>query len=540
MSSDDDITPRFHRGLTLFLALLLCSLLCVAGSGKHLGPVFAFDHPAASARAHFEHWLEVDDALSHGAEWKARTLRTVLGHTGDALGDAIDGYAEVITAQAEVLRDPAPAPTPAPAAKEPAAPSTDDTATVDTATGAAPQPDAAKPEAPKDDAAQDSGGVFGCVPARAPQLPAKDDRATLGELLARLAILQGEAGRTEEMRAATVRLERVGEHALADAIDHAYRVIAAPERRTLSSFDLERLQPGYARERLELRLAQRAQDADALVRLDDQIRERRERLTARYEKVLGLVLGPIALGLIALLAWLLLNRPELPRASATIPPAWPFEEGFAVLTRSFLYGILLAGVSGWACSKYAPAAATMVVALALPLPAIVLTQRGLLAPRGASFVRVFGFVGLSGAAWKWVLVVLALFAADQIGSSLILDLCARAGARMSWVDFVNEGLLGASGAWRVALVVSGVVWLPIAHEILCRGLLFMTMRSRMPAVSAGLWSAALFAAFQNASLPGFLSYVWSGFLYGMAVELSRSLWPSILCMALGSLVLHLV
>ncbi len=526
MSSDDDITPRFHRGLTLFLALLLCSLLCVAGSGKHLGPVFAFDHPAATARAHFEHWLEVDDALAHGAEWKARTLRTVLGHTGDALDDAIEGYSEVITAQAQVLRDPAPATTtqePAPA----------------TADGAAPQ-DATKPAAPKDDAEPDPGGVFGCVSARAPQLPAKDDRATLGELLARLAILQGEAGRTEEMRAANLRLERIGEHALADAIDHAYRVIQTPQRRTVSSFDLAHLQPGYARERLELRLAQRADDAPELARLDEQVRERRERLTARYERVLGLVLAPIALGLIALLAWLLLNRPELPRASATIPPVWPFEEGFAVLTRSFLYGILLAGVSGWACSKYAPAAATMVVALALPLPAIVLTQRALLAPRGASFARVFGFVGLSGAAWKWVLVVLALFAADQVGSSLILDLCARAGSRLSWVDFVNESLLGANGAWRVALIVSGVAWLPIAHEILCRGLLFMTMRSRMPAVSAGLWSAALFAAFQNASLPGFLSYVWSGFLYGMAVELSRSLWPSILCMALGSFVLHMV
>src|SRR6185295_6336543 len=136
--------------------------------------------------------------------------------------------------------------------------------------------------------------------------------------------------------------------------------------------------------------------------------ERAARLRPRIQVLAICWLAPSLLGLLALLVWLLRNRPELPQGAASVPATWPFEDGFAVLTRSLVLGLivfLLVRVGLHALELPLADVWSMLVA---PLPMLWLMQRGLLAPRLESFVRAFGLDSLPGAPWRWIALVLAL------------------------------------------------------------------------------------------------------------------------------------
>ena len=160
-------------------------------------------------------------------------------------------------------------------------------------------------------------------------------------------------------------------------------------------------------------------------------------------------------------------------------------------------------------------------------------QRGLIAPRVLSFVRVLGLDAFPGGAWKWIAIVLGLFAADQLGQALVLELCGRIGLGLHWTEPVPEALLSMPALAFAVTFVVGIAWDPIVSELTRRGVLFLTLRARMPALSAALWSAALVAAFHNGSLPTFLMLFWSGFLYAWTFETTRSLLPAILAQMLS-------
>ena len=89
MSSDDDLRPRFHRGLTLLLALLVCLSVCVIGSWGSFRRALGFEHPARTTREHFERAIELEAALQDEPEWLRRTVTVFLGRLRPALSEAI-------------------------------------------------------------------------------------------------------------------------------------------------------------------------------------------------------------------------------------------------------------------------------------------------------------------------------------------------------------------------------------------------------------------------------------------------------------------
>src|SRR5688572_5905347 len=105
MSSDDDLRPRFHRGLTLLLALLVCLSVCVIGSWGSFRRALGFEHPARTTREHFERAIELEAALQDEPEWLRRTVTVFLGRLRPALSEAIDAYAEVIALQSRALQE---------------------------------------------------------------------------------------------------------------------------------------------------------------------------------------------------------------------------------------------------------------------------------------------------------------------------------------------------------------------------------------------------------------------------------------------------
>ena len=549
MSSDDHLRPRFHRGVTFFLALLLSLSVCFMGSGLSLRGALVLRHPAETAREHFERTIELEDALRDEPAWKSRALALFLGRVRPALAEAIDAYDEVVELQAGVLRDAKDAPKSEPGDASQDAPNDATTAPKKDAPGDESARDA-KDASTASTSAQDgsatpstgdgatkpaSGGAFGCSPAptTAPTFPPKDARPDLVELLARRAILQGEAERVDDVMLTVVRVENLGLVDAARAIRYAYQRLEPRERARFADFDLSALKPGWARDRLELRLAQRTGDAERVSALESELGRRADELRSRASGLAWTLIAAVGLGLLVLLAWLAGNRPELPRSSGSVPPEWTFEDGLAVLLRSLVVGFVLVLGVEIGLGERLPDWSVVVTSLVAPIPLFFLVHRGLIAPRVLSIVRVLGLDSFPGGVWKWIAVVLALFAADQLGQALVLELCGRVGLGLHWTEPVAEPLLSMSTLAFAATVVVGIAWDPFVMELTRRGILFLTLRARMPATSAALWSAALVAAFHNGSVPTFLMLTWSGWLFAWTFEATRSLLPGIVVQVLG-------
>jgi hypothetical protein len=322
---------------------------------------------------------------------------------------------------------------------------------------------------------------------------------------------------------------------LAQAIRDAYRRLASPDPRPAPSFDVARLQPGWARDRLELRCARLAGSDARVAELERADTVRAELLRGRAATLLWTLLAPLLLGLVALLGWLLRDRPELPRSSASVPAEWSFDEGFAVLLRALLAGLVVALGAGLVLQPLGGSWAEVVASAIAALPVFWFFHRRLLAPRVLSFVRVLGLDEFPGPRWRWAALVLALFCAHQLGATLILQLASGAGAQLHWTDTLDELLeFGPATAFAPAALLE-LVWFPFAAEVILRGLLFLTLRARMGLLPAALWSATMVAAFRNASLPTFLVLVWIGTLQAWVFERSRSILPGVAAAALAML-----
>lgn len=491
MSSNDHTKPRFHRGLTFFLALMLTMSICVVGAGMSLRGALAFDAPAQTAREHFERGIAFEKAIAEEPQWLARPLLLFLGRVEGALPQAIDAYEALVESQVSALAEPGTEP----ASKE---------------TAGAPAPP--------------SG--LGCAPTP-PILPPKDTRADLCELVARRAILQGEIGRFDDLLLSVARLDGLGERATARAVRAAYEGDVTRHAEELRAYDFTRLHPGWARDRFEQRLCRQLGKMERATALENADRAARATILGRARLLAWSVLVLSALGLAALLLWLFRDRPELPRSSATLPPEWNFEDGLAVLLRGLALGIAVLAIVELTVHQYAPDWFLAAGTLLLPVPFLMLFRRGILVPRGFSSSRVLGLDAFPGGPAKWLAIVLGLFAADQLGQALILELCGRIGAIRPWSESVNESLLRSPTLAFSITWICLVAWAPITNEILCRGLLYSTLRVRMPIVSAALWSSAVVAAFQNLSAPAFLMTLWSGFLCAVVFERTRSILPAV-------------
>ncbi|MBI5363407.1 MAG: CPBP family intramembrane metalloprotease [Planctomycetes bacterium] len=511
MSSNDHTQPRFHRGVTFFLALLLSMSVCILGAGTSLQGALVFDHPAATAREHFERTIAYEQAVANEPEWLRRPLLLFLGRVRPALPEAIDVYEEVVELQVRALRGET---TAVASDKEEHA------------------PDSPAQDGAPADAKPKPTSVFGCTPTVVEPEP-KDTRAELCELLARRAILQGEAGRFDDLLLSIARIEGLGERELARTIRAAYSPPDARVTPTALAIDMSLLQPGWARDRFELRCAERSGDTERVTVLTEAANAREDALRRSGRTVAWALLTAIALGLGALLVWLLRDRPALPCSTASIPPEWNFEDGLAVLLRALALGAI--GYLGVRIASQGFAEDWLFVGtwLATPLPLLYLYHKGLIAPRALSRVRVLGIDAFPGGVGRWALVVFGLFTADQLGQSLILELCGHIGLGQPWVESAQELLLRISPLAFAATCAVAVLWSPFVDELARRGLLFLTLRARMPLMSAALWSSALVAAFQNLSLPAFLMTIWSGFLCALAFERTKSILPAVIAQTLG-------
>ena len=354
-----------------------------------------------------------------------------------------------------------------------------------------------------------------------------------------LAVLEAEAGQLERLRRTLGEWRRRGEPfaVWADLVSVAY-LGAAPDDQPAASAALAAVRAGdWFTDRLALRWATRAGDTWLTAAVAAELGARGRRVLDRMRWLVGsqaalLVVGGVAL---ALLAW---RRPAR-LGPSVLPPPWRGRDGISVLVRGgALAALLIAGVSllahGPAEGPWTRVALGTAVSLA-PVPLVALARRRLLVPAGVGFRAGLGLAPVSGRSRALVSVTLALLAAGALGE-VGLGLVARGlGIAAHWSEWFDPELAWGTTPILAAALADVVILTPVLEEIVFRGLLFATLRRRLPLAAAAPASAAVFALAHGYGLLGFLAVFWSGLLWAVAYEKTGSLLPSIAAHAVDNL-----
>jgi len=211
--------------------------------------------------------------------------------------------------------------------------------------------------------------------------------------------------------------------------------------------------------------------------------------------------------------------------------------------RAAFAGFMVAGaLFAIARETGAPAIAAW-LELVASVPMMWWIRRALLAPNASDFATAFGLVparqahGIARSVGVWFAFVLGLLAIDQFGAAAIGIACQRLGGEPHWTEMIQESFMWSPMPVALLGAVDGSVWAPLFEEIGCRGLLYMTLRTRVGPWSAAFASAILFAIPHGYSIPGFVSVAWTGFVFALAVEQCGSLVPGMICHASWNAVL---
>lgn len=273
------------------------------------------------------------------------------------------------------------------------------------------------------------------------------------------------------------------------------------------------------------RIASRVDDEALQASAEGAIEARGRALLMR---VRALTLTAAALLVLAVVvAWRLRSRRPARVADAPLPPIWRGADGLGLFFRAGFAYLLIPALVVLLVPRMPSVTALMGVVGGLPA---LWWARRYLRWRGETVRDTFGLRPRNG--WPrvlgWGLVLLAI---STVGESLIYTALGAVGVSSHWADGFLEEFLWGSSAAVAAGMLDGVVWAPIFEELIFRGLLYPTLRLRLPAWLAALASAAIFAIAHGYGVQGFAAVTWSGMVWALGYERTRSLLPGMLAHA---------
>ncbi len=239
----------------------------------------------------------------------------------------------------------------------------------------------------------------------------------------------------------------------------------------------------------------------------------------------GLAAG-VGFGALILVAWLARNRPDLDVGAIAIPSPWTPQTGFGVLVRAAFFGILILAVFEVLRETTQVPTPLYLEALAASAPLYYLVRRHLARPNRLEFIDVIGFPATRSVV---ILTTAGLFALDQLGGRALGNAAVAMGAAEPWTFQVDATSLWSSDLAFALSAVDAILFGVLAREVAFRGVLFPSLRHIHGPLHAAVLSGMLFSAMHMASFPTMLSLAWTGFVYALAVERTRSLLPAILC-----------
>jgi membrane protease YdiL (CAAX protease family) len=349
-----------------------------------------------------------------------------------------------------------------------------------------------------------------------------------------LVVLLAESGRLDRAGGLIEALED-GDGAAAQYarwLDAAYLEAPAPAEAAVMAEEIRRELPrDWFTDTLVRRLATRVDDpalqADAEATLEARGR-------ALLGRVRGLTVTGVGMFLVAVVLLRRLSRsPRGARvAEAPLPPLWRGADGLGLFFRA-AFAYLLMPAALVVLLPRTPAT-TVAMGLLGGAPMLWWIHRYLHA-RGESLREAFGLRVRQGQALRvigWGIVLLGI---SMAGESLLSMGLTTVGVTSHWADGFLEEFLWGPPTTVAAGTIDGVLWAPVFEELAFRGLLYPTLRLRLPPWPAALASAALFGVAHGYGLHGFAAVTWSGMIWALGYERTRSLLPGMLAHAASNL-----
>lgn len=361
----------------------------------------------------------------------------------------------------------------------------------------------------------------------------------------RLAILQGECGRKQDAldEAKTWQNLAAPMPLYGQWIEAAYgaSTVKAERAGELQAALAETLSAGWFYNSLAARLAQQTDDQVLLASVSQQRETRGTWLQNRSERLMIFEFACLLIGSAVLLSllWLGNRQTEALRVHAPgVPPPWSGRIGTTVLLRGGALGALITMVF----LSFPPIEHASLRALAIPLanlPLLALAYVHLLKPRDLDFRSGFGLHIDRTTLTQLIGAALAVIAAGLWGEWVMGRVADWLDLANHWTEWFDPNLVWASGSVLTVSLLEYVIFAPIFEELAFRGLLFAVLRRRFSFVPAALLSASIFALAHGYGLIGFVSVLWSGFLWAWIYEKTGSLIPGMVAHAVNNLLVSL-
>ena len=361
----------------------------------------------------------------------------------------------------------------------------------------------------------------------------------------RLAILLGESGYESKALA-----EAQGWHDRGTSVELFRQLIVAAygsaplslaHETNLQSMLAETLPIGWFYDHLAAKLARRAGDHALLTTVEGQSQMKEEQVQQWIRPLMIGELACLVLGSVMLLGVIRLKDQRLHGLqlhSPGVPPPWSGGTAAAVILRGGALGALMtiAFLSVPALNHGS------LRALAIPLanlPLLAIAYVHLLKPAGLDFWQGFGLRINRGDLGRLVCIIFAVVAAGLWGEWVIGQLAEFLKLENHWTEWFDQELVWASQPTLATSLVEYVILAPIFEELAFRGLLFAMLRRRFTFLPAALLSATIFALAHGYSLLGFISVLWSGFLWAWIYDRTGSLIPGMVAHAVNNVLVCL-
>ncbi len=364
-------------------------------------------------------------------------------------------------------------------------------------------------------------------------------------LALQLAILEGEAGRVDQLRMTVAEWERRAEpyslYARFVAAAYLTKALSRDAEGHLQAELAEALPGGWFYDRLAINLARRAGD-EGFASVTEQAMFARGSPLLNRSRVFGVIeFLMIAAGLAVLAAGRRAARQVDERVGrigpADIPPPWRGRTGIAVLLRGGALGVAVM----WGMLSLGSDDPLIRLAM-IPLtniPLLILAHHYLFRPAGRTFSEGVGLGVCRGAILRYLLTVPVIMAVGLLGEWGIQRVAVSLEQASHWTEWFDPDLVWGSLPMLSLSLTEYVLLAPMFEEVVFRGLIYSTLRRRFSCGTSALVSAAIFAMAHGYGPIGFASVLWSGLVWAVAYEKTGSLLPGMTAHALNNLIVCL-
>ena len=214
------------------------------------------------------------------------------------------------------------------------------------------------------------------------------------------------------------------------------------------------------------------------------------------------------------------------------PVPWTFREGFAVLARGGALTILLMWLVAVMPGGLGILESYGIVLLYLP--AVILTSVLLCRPRQRSLLQVVGCSNVWQRLKSGLPLVVVLVSLGFVGDWLIVLGGDAFQSSVHWTEWFVPPLIWGTKVELVKTTIDFVLLAPFFEELIFRGILFSTLRTKFRFPFSMVASGLIFALAHGYGVIAFLTVLWSGLLWAWAYERTGSVIPGMLAHAVNN------